>query len=146
MILMTALLQLYLFTTARGSQPFSGDPLQGQLRWCFDKGSAGNSPIFNRLIIKVALPGINSARISTTTRTHKNTLAKSKPTLQHAREYDCVFVWRECTSPPPHVRNLRLHWLCCGYAWTHKKYIHTNTYPCIYANIYIRTVHVRIPS
>lgn len=68
MILMTTLLQLYLFTAAQRSQSFSGDPLQEQLIWCFDKGSAGNSPIFNRLIIKAALPGLNSARISTTTK------------------------------------------------------------------------------
>lgn len=37
---------------------FSLDPSLEELSWCFDKGTAGSSPVFNRLIIKAALPGL----------------------------------------------------------------------------------------
>lgn len=64
-------------------------------------------------------------------RTHKNTLAKSETTLQHAHECVCVSI-----QAPLHTwATLDSTWLCCGYAWTHKKHkyismhiMHTYTY------------------
>lgn len=44
------------FMTVRPCQELSGE-----LCLCFYRRSAGNSPTFNRLIIKAALPGLHSA-------------------------------------------------------------------------------------
>ncbi len=54
-------------------------------------------------------------------RTHKNTLAKSETTLQYTHVCVCVCVCVSIQAPFQTWDTLDSTWLCCGYAWTHKK-------------------------